>query len=89
MRKIIPQDSFTKSAKRYKKKHYDFSRMQKILAELATLDSLEGRYRDHALVGNLSGYRELHIEPNVLLIYKLTDSEIILVLMGSHDELFK
>jgi mRNA interferase YafQ len=65
-------------------------KVAKVMQNLRESDgTMNGRNHDHALSGNLSGYRELHIEPDVLLIYKLTDSEIILVKIGSHDELFK
>ncbi|MDP3725305.1 MAG: type II toxin-antitoxin system YafQ family toxin [Nanoarchaeota archaeon] len=47
-------------------------------------------YRDHALQGLLKGYRECHIQPDLLLVYKVFDQKLVLVLahLGSHDELF-
>lgn len=55
---------------------------------------LEGRllpesFRDHALTGNWKGYRDVHIEPDWLLIYRITDDKLHLVRTGSHSELFK
>jgi mRNA interferase YafQ len=47
------------------------------------------KYKDHALVGNLQGNRECHIEDNWLLMYKSTDKEIILIKTGSHDDFYK
>ena len=45
--------------------------------------------RDHALVGNWAGYRECHIKPDLLLIYRKPDMETLhLVRLGSHSELF-
>lgn len=45
--------------------------------------------RDHKLVGNFSGTPELHIKPDLLLIYRLdTEQELILVRIGSHADLF-
>lgn len=51
---------------------------------------LRTRYRDHALKGKWSGYRELHLEGDWLLIYKIESDTLVLVLtsMGSHDDLF-
>lgn len=48
------------------------------------------RYHDHALVGKLKGFRELHIEQDWLLMYEINNDELILVLIrtGSHDALF-
>ena len=46
------------------------------------------RRRDHALTGNWNGYRELHIEADWLLIYRIEEDELELVLTrtGSHDD---
>ncbi len=48
------------------------------------------KYNDHALTGEYFGYRELHIRPNVLLIYKIDNQILVLILVdiGSHSELF-
>jgi mRNA interferase YafQ len=45
--------------------------------------------KDHALVGNWEGYREFHLSGDVLIIYKVTEGEIILTRMGSHAQLFE
>lgn len=50
---------------------------------------LDSTYRDHRLTGNFVGRRECHIEPDWLLIYKLTKTQIIFERMGSHSDLFK
>ncbi len=50
---------------------------------------LEPRYRDHDLGGNWAGYRECHIKPDLLLIYRKSGSDILrLARLGSHSELF-
>ncbi len=48
-------------------------------------------YRDHKLVGKLQDFRECHIFPDWLLVYRIYESNLILelVAMGSHSELFK
>lgn len=55
---------------------------------LAKDESLPEKFRDHALIGEWKGYRECHIKPDWLLIYRKTDTELILVRTGSHSELF-
>ena len=47
------------------------------------------RYKDHPLKANFKGYRDCHIEPDWLLIYKLNDTELYLLRTGSHADLFK
>lgn len=51
-------------------------------------DSLEVRYCNHRLTGNWSDYWECHIEPDWLLIYRITETDLILVRTGSHSDLF-
>ena len=52
---------------------------------------LDEKLKDHKLHGELSNYRECHIKSNLLLIYKKDDQNLILLLVniGSHDDLFK
>jgi mRNA interferase YafQ len=49
---------------------------------------LPERYRDHPLQGGWKGYREAHIEPDWLLIYRVTGDELHLVRTGTHADLF-
>lgn len=60
-----------------------------VVMALANERPLEGRRRDHALSGDWSGYRECHIKPDLLLIYRKPEEESLwLVRLGSHSELF-
>jgi mRNA interferase YafQ len=50
---------------------------------------METKHRDHDLSGDWSGYRECHILPDLLLIYrKPDDATLRLARLGSHSELF-
>ena len=49
---------------------------------------LSERYRNHKLVGNYAGRYECHIEPDWLLVYKLTATEIVFERTGTHADLF-
>ena len=50
---------------------------------------LPEKYFDHSLSGNWNGYRECHIKPDLLLIYRKSDqSTLRLARLGSHSELF-
>jgi mRNA interferase YafQ len=55
---------------------------------LVSSDDLPDRLRDHALAGNWMGWRNCHIEPDWLLIYKPLSDELTLGRSGSHSELF-
>jgi mRNA interferase YafQ len=56
-----------------------------ILEQGATLDA---KYKDHELIGNWSSFRECHIKPDLLLIYKRNSSELQLARIGTHSDLF-
>lgn len=46
--------------------------------------------RDHSLSGDWEGYRECHIKPDLLLIYRKPDAHTLrLARIGSHSELLK
>lgn len=50
---------------------------------------LRTKYKDHALQGNWKGFRELHVQSDWLLIYKIDGKKLILTLVraGSHDKI--
>lgn len=51
---------------------------------------LPQKYRDHVLIGDMNGVRECHVQPDLLLLYRIQDKELILYLVdvGSHSKLF-
>ena len=50
---------------------------------------LPEKYKDHDLKGDWAGFRECHIQPDMLLIYERGDDDRIQwVRLGSHAELF-
>ena len=60
-----------------------------IVALLLSDRVLPANHRDHALRGDWAGYRECHIKPDLLLIYRKPDASTLrLVRLGSHSELF-
>jgi len=89
MRIIRQTTQFKKDAKRMGKRGKNFLEFKGIISKLACGIQLELKYYDHILVGQHRGTRECHIEPDWLLIYEITDDELILVRTGSHADLFK
>ena len=60
-----------------------------VLAALANDQPLAPRYRDHDLSGRWEGYRECHIKPDLLMVYRKLDTNTLrLARLGSHGELF-
>jgi mRNA interferase YafQ len=55
---------------------------------LAVDEVLPQRYVDHPLVGEWKDYRDCHIRPDLVLIYRKPDEATLeLVRLGSHSEL--
>jgi len=51
-------------------------------------ETLEARYPEHALTSNWLSFRDCHIKPDLLLIYRVNDGVLQLARIGSHSELF-
>ena len=90
MYKIRPSTKFQKDLKKVQKRGYDISLLTTVLNILANGESLPQKYKDHNLSGNYKGCRECHITPDWLLIYEISDDELILYLTrtGTHSDLF-
>ena len=82
---------FKKDVKLLKKQGKNIEKLYEIINILAYGEELDAKYRDYNLIGNYKGYRECHIEPDWLLIYKIMENILILTLSrtGTHSELFK
>lgn len=92
MRTIERSTAFKRDYKRVKAtpRHRNIATLlPEILAFLLDDQPLPERNRDHALSGNWAGYRECHIKPDLLLIYKKPSPEVLrLARLGSHSDLF-
>jgi len=82
---------FKKDLKKIIKQGKNLDSLREIVSLLQELKPLPEKNNDHSLIGDWKGYRECHINPDWLLIYKLEQGLNLLRLMrtGSHAELFK
>jgi len=87
--KIVQSTRFKRDIKKIKKQKKPLPELKNIVDFLARKSQLPEKYKDHSLSGEYSNYRECHIRPDWLLIYKVTDDELQLARTGSHSELFK
>jgi mRNA interferase YafQ len=62
---------------------------QTVVTLLAEQQDLPLEYRDHALRGDWVGFRDLHIEPDWLLLYRIAGNEVQLACTGTHSDLFR
>ncbi len=85
---LVYHHQFQKDVQRSQKRGKDLSKLKQIIKMLAERRPLPLKYRDHRLLGEYKGRRECHIEPDWLLIYKLTETEIVFERLGTHADLF-
>lgn len=90
MLKIKYHSNFKKDIKTIKKRNYDLSKLQKVIEILAEEKTLPAKYKDHSLTGIYQDFRECHILPDWLLIYRIDKDILTLVLSrtGTHSDLF-
>lgn len=89
MKKITRTVKFKKEFKTCLKRGKNEEKFTRILEILLFEKPIPLKYKDHKLIGEFLGSRELHIEPDWLLIYKITKTTLTLERIGSHSDLFK
>lgn len=82
------ENTLKKDVKRLQKRGKNIEKLKVVINKLLTNHPLEYKYKDHVLTGNWKGYKDCHIEPDWLLIYKITEDYLYLVRTGSHSDLF-
>lgn len=90
MRKIDLHSKFKRDYKREKKSDKVLDAvLNPVLRSLVSDQPLPQRNRDHALTGDWKGFRDCHVKPDLVLIYRKTSGVLILARLGSHSELFE
>ncbi len=90
MLKIVLSNRFKKDLKLAKKRGFDLFLLNEVVDILASENPLPTKFRDHELIGNYAGFRECHLNPDWLLIYKIEAEDLVLMLFrtGTHLDLF-
>lgn len=73
---LVPSSRFRKDVKRAEKRDKDMAKLRNVLTLLVQQAELPPGYRDHALRGDWRGFRDLHIEPDWLLLYRIAGDEV-------------
>ena len=77
MLELVVSSAFKTEIKKIKNAK-DKAELKFVLDTLLAEKTLDVKYRDHALSGNYKNYRECHIKPDLLLIYKIEKAEMAL-----------
>lgn len=81
---------FKKDIKRLKKRGKNINILTPIIYMLANQETLPDALQDHSLSGDYQGFRELHVQPDWLLLYLIEANELTLTLTrtGTHSDIF-
>ena len=90
MLELILSNHFKKDLKLAKKRGYNLELLNEVVETLQKEEPLPEKNRDHSLTGDYVGFRECHIQPDWLLVYRVDGEELLLFLSrtGTHSDLF-
>ena len=88
MRNLARGTQFRRDVKLAQKRGKDMVKLREVILLLMEGRPLPPRFKDHALSGDWKHYRDCHIEPDWLLIYKIDRDHLHLVRTGTHSDLF-
>jgi len=80
---------FKKSFRKLHLKDSDEAIYIDAVSKLLNGTPLDEKYKDHFLKGNPQQYKECHLKPDLLLIYRIYRDEVQLIDIGSHSDLFE
>jgi mRNA interferase YafQ len=86
---VVYTKKFKKDFKKVEKQEKKVFQLKEIIMNIADGKPPNKILLDHQLKGDYKDYRECHLSPDFLLIYKIEDKTLILVRYGSHAELFE
>lgn len=89
MKEVTFTTRFNRDWKRCRKRGYNRRDLEIVTDTLAKGIQLAPKHDPHKLVGNYVGCWGCHIRPDWVLIYKIEETEIILVRTGTHSDLYK
>lgn len=84
----ITGGAFRRDVKLARNRGKDLAKLRAVVALLTEEQPLPPRCRDHALTGDWGGFRDCHIEPDWILIYRVDGRDLYLVRIGTHSDLF-
>jgi mRNA interferase YafQ len=84
-----PAAEFKRDMKRLHKRGKDMEKLRTLIDTLSSRRRLDSTHRDHALSGDWKGWRDCHVEPDWILIYREEAGKLELGRTGSHSDLFE
>jgi len=87
--RLLRTKTFKRSFKKINLNDTDLQNFIEVIYKLSNDIKLESKFKDHPLKGELKDFRECHIKPDILLIYRKKENFLELIDIGTHSELFK
>ena len=81
--------TFTKEVKKAKLNPTNTAKLFMFISLLLNEEELPSESRDHELTGNYKDTKEFHISGDLLVVYRMEDSTLELLRIGTHSQLFK
>ena len=91
MHAVILSSQYPRSLKRISRhKDFDHLKLESVIHIIECGQKLDPKYHDHELKGHLEGFREWHMQNDILLVYQIVEDKLVLILVdiGSHSDLF-
>lgn len=88
MRTLAYSGQFKRDIKRAGKRGKDMGKFKALARLILAGEPLPPRYKDHPLKGVWQGFRDVHIEPDWVLIYKPVGDVVRFERTGTHTDLF-
>ena len=87
---VVFSNRFKKDLRLAEKRGYNLDLLDEVVTKLANREPLPAQNRDHDLLGKYEGFRECHIQPDWLLVYRVDEEEVYFFLSrtGTHSDLF-
>lgn len=89
MRRAVYSGQFRRDVKKAQKRGKDMDKLKHLTHLLLADEPLPDTYRDHALKGRWRSFRDAHIEPDWLLLYKIDGDQVRFERTGRHADLFQ
>lgn len=89
MRRPEYSGQFRRDVKRAQKRGKDMDKLKALMVLLIEDEPLPSVYLDHPLKGGWLGFRDAHVEPDWVLIYKVSDDVVRFERTGRHQDLFE
>jgi mRNA interferase YafQ len=86
---VVYRNKFKKNLELLIKRGKDPEKIKLVIIALVNEQPLDLKQKDHPLTGNYKGFRDCHIEPDWVMIYRIKEDMLYLERTGTHSDLFK